>query len=132
MREHTAEQPRRAAASLAPHPAAVSPPLPPAGYCGLDAVEEDPDAPLLLQGVDTRDLLDISRYCENTAMNGALILFGLGCILRLLTALALAFCPRGLRLEPLLSAAAQAFGAGRRRRRQQAAEAAEAKAAEVA
>ena len=85
---------------------------------GLDAPAE------ALAGVDRTQLLDISLYCANTVPHGVLVLLGLGCILRLLTALALAYVPRGIRLQPALQAAAHAVGWGRRRRRRAARQAA--------
>lgn len=90
----------------------------PAGYCGLDQVEFDLDAPVdALAGTDQSQLLDISLYCAKSVPNAVLVLLGLGCILRLLTALALAYVPRGLRLQPVLQAVAHMCGWGRRQRR---------------
>ncbi|PRW59962.1 white-brown complex 30 [Chlorella sorokiniana] len=82
-----------------------------AGYCGLDAVKFDLDSPAdALAGTDQAQLLDISIYCANSVPNAVLILLGLGCILRLLTALALAYVPRGLRLQPVLQGVAHMCG----------------------
>lgn len=89
-----------------------------AGYCGLDQVKLDLDAPAdALSGADQSQLLDISLYCTNSVPNGVLVLLGLGCILRLLTTLALAYVPRGIRLQPVLQGVAHMFGWGRRQRR---------------
>lgn len=84
----------------------------------------DVEDPTALAGADTRALLDIQVYCENAVMHSLLVLAGLGLILRLLTALAVAYAPRGLRLEPALGALGRLLGFGRRRRRRQAAAAA--------
>ena len=89
----------------------------------------DPEDPSALVGADTGALLDPRAYCANYAMHGALVLLALGCILRLLTALAVAYCARGVRLEPALAALGRLLGSGRRRRRRQAAAAAAAVAA---
>lgn len=104
---------------------------PKTGYCGLDAVELDPEQPEALLGADTAALLDPHVYCANVAMHGSLVLLALGLILRLLTALAVAYCSRGVRLEPALVALGRLLGSGRRRRRRQAAAAAAAAAGEA-
>jgi hypothetical protein len=92
-------------------------------------VERFPEDPAALADLDTARLLDIGQYCENAVAHAVVVLFVLGCILRLLTALAVAYCPRGLRLEGALAAAARAAGKGRRRRRRAAAAAQAAEAA---
>ena len=54
-------------------------------------------------GGGDRRYLDINAYCAGYATNGLLVLGLEGLILRLATYLALQFCPRGVRFEPLLA-----------------------------
>lgn len=88
-----------------------------AGYCGLYAIERFPEDAAAFAAVDTARLLDIRQYCANAVANDVLVLVGLGTILRLLSALALAYIPRGLGMEPAVNAVARWLA--RRRRQQQ-------------
>ncbi|KAL4458314.1 hypothetical protein ABPG75_013179 [Micractinium tetrahymenae] len=87
-----------------------------AGYCGLYAIDRFPEDAAAFAGVDTQRLLNIQQYCDNSVANGVLVLAALGTILRLLSAAALAYFPRGLRLEPVVNVVAR-WVAGRRRQR---------------
>lgn len=90
---------------------------PGSGYCGLYAIERFPEDAAAFAAVDTARLLDIRQYCANAVANDVLVLVGLGTILRLLSALALAYIPRGLGMEPAVNAVARWLA--RRRRQQQ-------------
>lgn len=115
-----------------PHSPTHHPLSQPAGYCGLDKVELFPEE-TALAGVDKQRLLDVRIYCDNSVANGVVIMLALGTILRLLTALALVYCSRGIRLEPIMTAAGRLLGCvGRRGRRRCAAAAAAAAAGDAA
>ncbi len=95
---------------------AAQPCCPCTGYCGLYAIDRFPEDAAAFANVDTARLLDIRQYCANAVANDVLVLVGLGTILRLLSALALAYIPRGLRLEPAVNVVARLLAARRRQR----------------
>jgi hypothetical protein len=67
---------------------------------------------------DSARLLDVRQYCVNTVPHAVLVMFGLGAVLRVLTALAVAYCPRGLHLGAGLAPLLRWInGAARRRLR---------------
>ena len=84
---------------------------------GLPACPQPACLPASLNLPALHPCSDALDYCANNVANGVIVLAALGTILRLGAALALAFCPRGLRLEPAVAAVARWLLPRRRRRR---------------
>jgi hypothetical protein len=68
--------------------------------------------------LDRDRLLDIRQYCINAVPHAVLVMLALGLVLRILTALSVAYCSHGLRLGALVAPLARYVGRARRRRRQ--------------